>query len=471
MDPSTSITTVTRAQSDDSDDVDLDIDDGQTSHARHLAQLRAEFGSTTKHDVPESESERPGLHLPRWSPPKTPMGWLKMVFPRLKNFENYDFKRSISKDIIAGGTVGVMTIPQSMSYAKLAGLPVEYGLYSAFIPAFIYALFGSSRQLAIGPTTNVSLLLGLGISSLLEGQGITPETHEEYTELFISMAIQTSLFVGVIYLALGVLRMGFVTNFLSNAVVSGFTTGAGTIIGLSQVKHIVGYSIPRANTVHMLLKGIILGLHNFNYQTFLVGFLSILALVAIKQIGSSVPKLKWVGPLGPLFVTVIASFAVWALGLDGPGEVSIVRTIPSGLPSLRLDAFTTPVQDFSGMAQLALSILVVGFTESIAVAKQIASKHKYDLDASNELIGLGMANCVGCLFSAYPVSGSFSRSNVMNETGAQSAVCGIVMASIVGFTLLFLTPLFERVVSATTCVGMFQGSIIVVFGCVCSHGL
>lgn len=181
---------------------------------------------------------------------KSRMDWLFTLLPMSAWLSTYKWKSYLQNDIMAGLTVGVMIIPQSMSYAKLAGLPVQFGLYSSLMPIYAYAMFGSSRQLGVGPVAIVSLLLATGLTHFLENEGITPEntSDEEYQQIYTTLALQTSFLVGLVYIVMGLLRLGFVTIFLSHAVVSGFTSGAAIIIGLSQLKYFFGYSIPSVKT-------------------------------------------------------------------------------------------------------------------------------------------------------------------------------------------------------------------------------
>jgi len=165
---------------------------------------------------------------------------LSSVFPMLKWLSTYDWRKCLFTDVVAGLTVGIMVVPQSMSYAKLAGLPVQVGLYSSLVPIYAYAVFGSSRQLAVGPVALVSLLLSTGLTMILESEGVTPDNTENYEAIYATMALQISFLVGVCYIVMGLLRLGFVTIFLSHAVVSGFTSAAAIIIGLSQIKYIFG---------------------------------------------------------------------------------------------------------------------------------------------------------------------------------------------------------------------------------------
>lgn len=384
---------------------------------------------------------RAGLCVRRAIQKRNSENLIEFLLPSWRWLKAYDWKESIVSDVVAGLTVGVMVVPQSMSYAKLAGLPVEYGLYSALVPVYAYAFFGSSRQLAVGPVALVSLLLQTGLSLALENDNHFPE-DPGYQERYNRLAIQTSFLVGVCYIVMGLLRLGFVTIFLSHAVISGFTTGAAVIIGMSQVKYILGYEIESSKSFHKLLQELFENINKFNYKTFLMGAFSILALVLMKHVGKQFPKLKGVRAMGPLSVTAVTIIITLAFGLDKKG-IPVVGTIPKGLPKFTAGDWT-PVDQVGNLFLVVLSIVVVGFMESIAIAKQLASKHKYEIDSSQELIGLGMANFLGGMFQAYPVTGSFSRSAVNNEGGAKSGVSGMVTATLVGFVLLLLTVVFEK---------------------------
>ena len=365
----------------------------------------------------------------------------------------YHWKSNLWKDVIAGITVGVMIVPQSMSYAKLAGLPVEYGLYSSLMPLFLYGCFGTSRQLAVGPVALISLLLATGLDALLASHNITADNTEPavYTALYGRLAIQTSALVGVLYIAMGLCRLGFVTIFLSHPVISGFTTGAAVIIGMSQLQYFLGYPIEKSDKLQFLCARIVDNLDDFNYKTFLVGTVSTCLLLGLKYVGKHYSNYTWVRPIGPLVVTIIGIVLQLLVDLDAYG-IPVVGNIPKGLPSLTVtqllpiggDGTTIGVTD---MLPLVVSITIVGFMESIAIAKQLAQKHQYEVDASKELIGLGMANLFGSgCFQGYPITGSFSRSAVNTDSGAQSGLAGIVTAILVMFVLLFLTPVFQLLV-------------------------
>jgi len=247
--------------------------------------------------------------------------------------------------------------------------------------------------------------------------------------------------VGVVNLILGFMKLGFITIFLSHAVISGFTTGAAVIIGMSQVKYIFGYEIQRSDVLHEVIHHIFSHIEKFSWKTFLVGTVSTLMLVGMKNVGRTFPKLKWMRAMGPLTVSFLGIILNYAFKLDEKG-IPVVGSIPKGFPTFTGD-WWLPIEDMNGLFVVVISIVIVGFMESIAIAKQLASKHKYEIDSSVELIGLGMSNFVGAMFQSYPVTGSFSRSAVNNDSGAVSGFSGMVTAIIVGIVLLFLTQVFE----------------------------
>jgi SulP family sulfate permease len=340
--------------------------------------------------------------------------------PLLASLEGYN-RSDARRDVIAGVTTAVMLIPQSMGYAMLAGLPPIYGLYSALVPLLIYGLFGTSRQLAVGPVAMVSLLVAAGVGAVAETGSAG----------FIAYAVLLALMVGVLQLTMGVARLGFLVNFLSHPVISGFTSAAALIIGFSQLKHIMGVAIPRSHHVHTTIGYAIAHAAETHRVTLLIGVLSVAALVALKKFAPMFPR--------ALAVVALSSLAVWGLGLHQSG-VAIVGQVPDGLPPL-----TMPGVDVAVMRQLfpiALAISLVGFMESVAVAKRYARENKYEVDANKELVGLGLANIAGSFTQAYPVTGGFSRTAVNAQAGARTGLAGVLTAAVVALALLFFTPLF-----------------------------
>ncbi len=351
--------------------------------------------------------------LARWLPIA---GWL----PRLS-------RADIKGDLIAGLTTAVMLIPQAMAYAMLAGLPPIVGLYASVIPLVLYAVFGSSRQLAVGPVAMVSLLVAAAVSPLAGGE----------PALYLSLSVLLALMVGVLQLSMGVLRMGFLTNFLSHPVLSGFTSAAALIIGLSQLKHLMGVNIPRSHHIHEIVLHAAAQIAETNVPTVIIGVVSIITLVVLKRLSPAFPR--------ALAVVVGGTLAVWGLGLNDLG-VSIVGHVPAGLPALSM-----PTLDLDAMESLlptALTISLVAFMESIAVAQAFAKRHKYTVNPNQELVGLGIANLGAAAFGGYPVTGGFSRTAVNDQAGARTPLAGIITALVVAIALLFLTPLLHFVPKA-----------------------
>ena len=330
-------------------------------------------------------------------------------------------REDLSGDLSAGLTVGVMLIPQGMAYALIAGLPPIYGLYAALVPLVVYALFGTSRQLAVGPVAMVSLLVATGVAPLA-GDDVA---------LYITLALTLSLMVGALQFFLGAARFGFLTNFLSHPVLSGFTSAAALIIGLNQLKHLLGLNIARSHYIHEILWSALTQIGATHLPTLGLGLGSIVLLVVLKRWKKTFP--------GALVVVVLTTVTVWLLRLDLHG-VKIVGEVPSGLPGFRLP--NVGMAEIDALLPTALAIGLVGFMESIAVAKAFASKHRYEVDANQELIGLGLANLIGGLFQAYPTTGGFSRTAVNDQAGARTPLAAILSAGVIALTLLFLTPLF-----------------------------
>lgn len=349
------------------------------------------------------------------------MNALARYIPALEWLPKYE-KANLSGDIAAGLTTAIMLIPQAMAYAMLAGLPPEVGLYSSVLPLILYAVFGTSRQLAVGPVAMVSLLVASGVAPLAGGD----------MSQYIAFAVTLSLMVGVFQLAMGVFRLGFLVNFLSHPVVSGFTSAAALIIGLSQFKHLLGINLPRSKHIHTILLGAIERAGEINGITVGIGLASIVILVVLKKVNPRFPR--------ALVVVLFGTLLVWGLGLDKQG-VKIVGDVPAGLPPLALPSITFDA--LKSLLPTALTISLVGFMESISVAKAFAKKGKYEVIPNQELIGLGVANIGGALTGAYPVTGGFSRTAVNAQAGSKTTLASMLTAAIIGVTLLFFTPLFH----------------------------
>lgn len=346
---------------------------------------------------------------------------MKKFLPILDWLPNYK-REWLSGDLFAGLTVGVMLIPQGMAYALIAGLPPVYGLYASVVPQLIYAFFGTSRQLSVAPVAMDSLLVATGVSVMaMEG-----------TDAYITYAIMLSFLMGGAQLLLGIIRMGFITNLLAKPVISGFTSAAAFIIGLNQLKYLLGVEIEKSNQVINILINAARSIENTHLPTLLIG---ILGIALIKILKTKAPKVP-----GALLVVILGVLAVSGLGLANNG-VSIVREVPSGLPSFIMPDLR--METIQKLLPLALTIAVVAFMESYSVAKAIEAKSRnYKVMPNQELIGLGAANLVASFFQSYPVTGGFSRSAVNHQSGANTPLASIISAVLVALTLLFLTPLF-----------------------------
>jgi len=340
--------------------------------------------------------------------------------------------------MMAGLIVAIMLIPQGMAYALLAGLPPQVGLYASILPLFIYGLLGTSRALAVGPVAIVSLLVVEGVSPLAGGD----------VAAYVQIALTLALLVGVIQVAMGLLRIGFLVNFLSHPVLVGFTAAAAIIIGFSQVKHVLGYNVPRMEHFYEQVLYTIQHLGEANWLALAIGGASILLLFFFKtrlpgllrRVGATPSLVVPVSKSGPLLIVILGVALTQGLQLNERFGLSIVGDVPAGLPPL-----TIPSMDMSLWAALmpiALTISFVGYMESVSVAKSLASKRRQKIDADQELIALGAANLGATFTGGYPVTGGFSRSVVNFDAGANTGLASMITALLIVLTVLFLTPLF-----------------------------
>ncbi len=339
------------------------------------------------------------------------------------------YKREyLSGDLMAGLTVGIMLIPQGMAYAMIAGLPPVFGLYAALIPQLIYAFTGTSRQLAVGPVAMDSLLVASGLGAL-SLSGLTE---------YIQMAVFLSLIMGGFQFLLGILRMGFLVNFLSRPVISGFTSAAAVIIGLSQLKHLLGTEIARSNQVHVLVLNALDTIGSTHLPTLAIGVGAIALIKGLKSWNPSIP--------GSLIAVVLGTLLIYAI--KGPDlGVAIVGEVPDGLPSF--SPTLSGWDRFSELVPIAITLALVAFMEAISVAKAVEEKHGTNhVRPNQELIALGLSNMLGSLFQSYPTTGGFSRTAVNDQAGARTPVALLVSAGVVAATLLFLTPLFHYLPNA-----------------------
>jgi SulP family sulfate permease len=354
------------------------------------------------------------------------MNWVQ-IFPFLKWSKDLKSPGVVGADLVAGITVALVLIPQSMAYAQLAGLPPYYGLYAAFLPGIIGALWGSSKQLATGPVAVVSLLTASALAPFA-AMG---------TEQFVALAIMLAMLVGIFQLCLGLFKLGVVVSFLSHPVIVGFTNAAAIIIGLSQLNKIFGVPKPRSENFINDIWVVLQQIGDTHMVTLLMGVSAFVIMWVMKKYVPKVP--------GVLVAVVATTFVSWSMGFEALGG-KVVGIIPSGLPAMAL-----PVIDFSMASTLFTSVMVislVGFMEAISIAKAMAAKTKDRIDPNKELIGQGLANIVGSMSQSYPVSGSFSRSAVNLNAGAKTGMSAVFTGAVVLITLLFLTPLLYHLPQA-----------------------
>lgn len=368
-----------------------------------------------------------------------PTGWERWshFFPILDWGLHYR-REYLAGDLTAGIVVGTVLIPQAMAYALLAGLPPEIGLYASILPPVVYAFLGTSRLISVAPVALDSLMVAAAVAPLAA----------ENTPQYLGLALLLALMIGAIDILMGVFRLGFLVNFLSQAVISGFISAAAIVIGFSQVKHLLGLKIPQTESFLQLVTYLVQGIDAINCVTLTLGIISILLLVYFPKVLGKQLKKRGFQELAiipatksaPLLLVIGSSLLVWLLHLDQGAGVKVVGDIPQGLPS-----FTFPVLDGSTVSTLlpaAFAISFVGFMEAYSVGKFLASKRRQKVDANQEFIALGAANISAAFTGGYPVAGGVSRSGVNFSANANTPLASIITASIVALTVMFLTPLF-----------------------------
>lgn len=352
-------------------------------------------------------------------------------------------RAELSSDLIAAVIVTIMLIPQSLAYALLAGLPPEAGLYASIAPILLYAIFGTSRALAVGPVAVVSLLTASAVGQVAD-QGTAGYAVAALTLAFLS---------GGFLLLLGVLRLGFLANFLSHPVIAGFITASGILIAVSQLKHILGVSA-HGHTLVEILSSIALHLDETNWITLSIGVSAAVFLFwarrglkpTLSRLGATARLADILTKAGPVAAVVATTVVVWALDLAEQG-VKIVGKVPQSLPPLTMPGFAP---DLLGALLIpAILISVIGFVESVSVAQTLAAKKRQRIDPNQELIGLGAANIGAAFTGGYPVTGGFARSVVNFDAGAETPAAGAFTAIGLAFAALAMTPLVYFLPNAT----------------------
>ncbi|MFG6610868.1 SulP family inorganic anion transporter [Sulfitobacter sp. 1A12057] len=371
-----------------------------------------------------------------------PLPSLSHYLPILDWGRRYD-RGQFTGDMIAAVIVTIMLIPQSLAYALLAGMPPEAGIYASIAPIVLYAIFGTSRALAVGPVAVVSLMTAAAVG----------EIAQSGTAGYVTAALTLAFLSGAMLLALGLFRLGFLANFLSHPVIAGFITASGILIAASQLRHILGIEA-EGHTLPQILSSLWAHLGEVNVITLGLGLAATAFLFWVR--GGLKPLLRRMGlgpqmadigaKTGPVLAILATTLAVWGFDLGARG-VAIVGEVPQSLPPLTLPSFSPDL-----LAQLfvpALLISVIGFVESISVAQTLAAKKRQRIDPDQELIGLGSANLGAAFTGGFPVTGGFSRSVVNFDAGAETPAAGAFTAAGLALAALFLTPLIHYLPKAT----------------------
>ncbi len=372
---------------------------------------------------------------------KTPARWLSKL-PAMSWLREYN-TQLLGSDLLAACIVTLMLIPQSLAYALLAGLPAETGLYASMLPLLAYALFGSSRTLSVGPVAVISLMTAVALQRIDPASGLT------HTQAASILALESGAMLGM----LGLLRFGFVANFLSHPVVAGFISSSGVLIVLSQVKHLLGIAAS-GDTVPELLKSLYAGLAHFNPHTLLLGLTTLAYLLLARtflarllhRIGAAPFITSLCVKAAPIVALLLATTLAWFLQLDQYG-IAVVGAIPAKLPVLQLPPLDAGT--FYQLAPSALLISLIGYVESISVGKILGGRRQQKIVPDQELVGLGVANLASAISGGFPVTGGFSRSIVNFDAGAQTPAAGFFSALGILLAVLLLTPLLAWLPTAT----------------------
>ncbi|TVQ65782.1 MAG: sulfate permease [Oceanospirillales bacterium] len=366
----------------------------------------------------------------------------KRYFPIFQWLPLYGRETLIS-DLLAAVIVTIMLIPQSLAYAMLAGLPPEVGLYASIAPLFLYAIFGTSRTLAVGPVAVIALMTAAAAGNLaIQG---SPE--------YVTLVIVLTFMSGLMLTIMGLVKLGFLANFLSHPVISGFITASGLIIAASQARHLLGLDAEGVNFISVMY-GLLSRLNEVHLITLAIGLGTLVFLYAnrfwgrhlLTSVGFNPHTADMMSKAAPVLAVALTTFVTWHWQLDQQG-VRVVGTIPTGLPPLSLPPLIP--QLWTDLFLAAVLISIVGFVESVSVGQTLAAKRRQRIDPNQELIGLGAANLGSAFSSGMPVSGGFSRSIVNFDAGAATPAAGAYSAIGILIATLFLTPLIAYLPVAT----------------------
>lgn len=356
------------------------------------------------------------------------------IFPILEWGPNYSFKL-FKSDIISGLTIASLAIPQGISYAKLANLPPIVGLYSSFVPPLVYTVLGSSRDLAVGPVSIASLIMG----SMLR-QEVSPTQNPV---LFLQLALTATFFGGLVQASLGLLRLGFIIDFLSKATLIGFMAGAAIIVSLQQLKSLLGIThFTQQMGLVPVMSSVFHNTKECSWQTILMGFCFLVFLLLTRRVGMKRPKLFWVSAGAPLVSVILSTLLVFAFKAQHHG-ISVIGKLQEGLNPPSWNMLKFHGSHLGLVMKTGLITGIISLTEGIAVGRTFAALKNYQVDGNKEMIAIGVMNIVGSSTSCYITTGAFSRSAVNHNAGAKTAVSNVVMSVTVMVTLLFLMPLFQ----------------------------
>ena len=349
----------------------------------------------------------------------------KKLLPILSWLPKYQFKQKILLDIVAGLTLAIVGVPQALAYALLADMPSAYlGLYTILFSPLAYILLGTSKHLAIGPLSVPSLLIASTLSNL------DLETDQEY----IDNAILMSLICGCFYLLLSILRLGFLSDFLGLPTLKGFTCGVVTITLFSISKDILGIHPEKGTNIIEIISYTIEEIKKVHWPSFILGTVTLFILIIMKFI----PKIKKLPNF--LFVVILSLIVVWSSRIDKKYDIETVGVIPKKIPTPSLPKIT---DNFSSLIVDSIIIAIIGFIESISVAKELGVKNNYKIYPNQELLALGSCNIIGSCFSSFPVMGSFSKSALNDNAKASSQISQLISTIFVLFTILVIAPLLE----------------------------
>ncbi|KAL5836009.1 hypothetical protein ACOSQ4_015506 [Xanthoceras sorbifolium] len=354
-------------------------------------------------------------------------------FPILQWGPSYS-RKLFTSDIISGLTIASLAIPQGISYAKLANLPPIIGLYSSFVPPLVYSVLGSSRHIGIGPVSIASLVMGTMLNDEISAT--------KDGDLYVQLAFTSTLFAGLFQASLGLFRLGFIIDFLSKATLIGFMAGAAVVVALQQLKGLLGIThftgkmqiIPVMDSVFNHKK-------EWSWETIVMGISFLILLLAARQISLKKPKLFWISAAAPLVSVILSTLLVFLLKSRFQ-HVSKIGHLPKGVNPPSVNKLYLHGSHLSLCIKTGIITGILSLTEGIAVGRTFASMQDYQIDGNKEMLAMGVMNTVGCCFSCYVTSGSFSRSAINYNAGAQTIVSNIIMAAMVLVALLFLMPLF-----------------------------